>query len=283
MNRTALVQKIRSSIEDASEPPWFPNLTSDLVQSAWKDLKRKTGLERVDYSTAKVLIPNFGDKVERVNDQSPISIEFLPLEIQQTYLNHEVRFFTPGELKINAVLSCVSSANKVIKSIPSLWSTIIALVKSLHLINSKDDEYDVSFSEPNLPFSIFISVPNGNDWVSAMRVAEAVVHEGMHLQLTLINQVLPLANQMSPNLYYSPWKSAFRPASSILHALYVFSVVMRMFDNLSNITVKSSVQSEFLNKRKSQICSQVTMFQDFAESKDLTAIGRILAKRLIPS
>src|SRR5207249_726495 len=98
-----------------------------------------------------------------------------------------------------------------LKRVPTLLPTVLSLVRALHLVIPDDDDIDVSFSEPNLPFSVFVSVPHRGARTDALRVAEAIVHEAMHLHLTLIERVVPLVRS-SGRRFFSPWRGEYRTA-----------------------------------------------------------------------
>lgn len=49
--------------------------------------------------------------------------------------------------------------------------------------------YDVSHSTPVLPLSIFVSVPGADERHAELRLAESIIHEAMHLQLTFIESL----------------------------------------------------------------------------------------------
>jgi hypothetical protein len=280
VNRAELTKRIQATIEDLSEPLWFPSLTGDLVKSGWDDLKKTNGLEPSDYSTTRLLAPKFKGKVDRVYDALPIPIEFLPLELQQKYLTQGVGFFAPRELKEKGVINCISVAAEIIKSIPSLWLTITKLTISMHLIKSENDNCDVSFSEPNLPFSIFISIPNKRMPFDYLRVAESIVHEAMHLQLTLIDRVVPSTKNGSP-VYFSPWRVEKRSAISVLHGLYVFVVIHQFFQGLVEIHGKKWSATAYAEDRIRTIQAQMSKLEYFRSCCALTTQGELLSATLI--
>src|SRR5258706_13311228 len=102
-------------------------------------------------------------------------MEILPKDIERKYNELGVDFYKSDELFAkglvnNDVFECMNDAFGMIRQIPSLFRTVVELVKSIHLIKLESDDYDVSFSEPQLPFSIFVSVPQKNSEISALRV-----------------------------------------------------------------------------------------------------------------
>lgn len=104
-----------------------------------------------------------------------------------------------------------------------LVPTVELLVRSIHIISSRGPGYDCSHSEPTIPFSILVSVPLGERH-AALRLAESILHEAMHLQLTLIEEDTDLVTSQVEESY-SPWQQQLRPAQGLLHGLYVFAAI----------------------------------------------------------
>ena len=82
-----------------------------------------------------------------------------------------------------------------------------------------------------MPGRIFISIPTSSD-VRNLRVAEAIVHEAMHLNLTNLERVTELVRYNQPQI--SPWRAELRPAAGLLHGIYVFSCVSLFYWHLEN-------------------------------------------------
>jgi HEXXH motif-containing protein len=86
---------------------------------------------------------------------------------------------------------------------PGLEPIIRSCVHEIIVLKALDISIDVSHSEPRWPTRIFISIP-ASSGVADLRVAEAVVHEAMHLNLTFLERSAVLVTRME--LLYSPWK-----------------------------------------------------------------------------
>jgi HEXXH motif-containing protein len=99
------------------------------------------------------------------------------------------------------------------------------------------------------------------------------VHEAMHLQLSLIEKVVPLINSNGQK-FYSPWKDEYRNSTGILHALYVFQVLNSFFWELLNYDLLSFENDDYLSKRRTSIAQQVSEVQDFVDCSDLTILGK---------
>lgn len=270
---------------------WFPHLTYDLVQSGLQKLYNETEITEAKYGTARVMLKdaNAAQLIEEViftrNDfeetKNETIVERLPATIIQLYKESGVDFYTKKELSSNTeITDCLRQSFQTIRYIPSLFTTVHYLVKSIHLIEPENNEYDVSFSEPHVPFSIFVSVPRKNGVINTLRVAEAIVHEAMHLQLTLIETIIPLVTTYEKK-FYSPWKTEYRSVSGVLHALFVFKVLQAFFLKLLNFYLFSPEPKNYLYERLSLIARQIDQIKEFANCSALTSQGKILAQRCL--
>ena len=113
-----------------------------------------------------------------------------------------------------------------------------------------------------------------------MRVGEAIVHEAMHLQLSLIEKIVPLINSNEKE-FYSPWKNEYRNSTGILHALYVFRVIESFYEQLEMKQYLSSMNLDFIKKRRSKILQQINEIKEFSRNPDLTEYGLRFTKRLL--
>lgn len=273
---------------------WFPHLTYELAQTGWQKLTDNTGITESDYGTARVVSEDsdaprdiahsllFKNQVDEINGK--ISVELLPKNIADSYKKSGVNFYKLKELfikeKPSEILESLRDAFAIISKTPSLFATVITLVKCVHLIKPELDDYDVSFSEPDIPFSIFVSLPRQNDEISILRVAEAIVHESMHLQLTLIEKNFPLVFVTTAQ-HYSPWRAEYRSVGGVLHALYVFRVIYCFFQKLNKLKIITVKSEKYTNERLKEIYLQIDKIQFFLECSDLTPLGKKLVQKLM--
>ena len=113
-----------------------------------------------------------------------------------------------------------------------------------------------------------------------LRVAESLVHEAMHLQLTLIEQATPLVHP-SDESYFSPWKGTHRSPQGVLHALYVFRVIDQCLERLLALSGWSLSSADHMRHRRHEIASQVHGIKAFKDSPALTVLGTHFVRRLI--
>jgi hypothetical protein len=285
-----LAARIRAALLDTSAPLWLPELTDDLANVAWRKLNRDLRLTRDSYGTARVLRRDPGERcLVAVSLGNPsldgpeidqIPVELLPPELALQCVGPDVRFFDANGIVELGVSARVRDALEILHAVPTVLHTVVALVRALHLIDTADDEFDVSFSDPSLPFSAFISVPGPNADAGALRVAEALLHEAMHLQLSLIEEIVPLVTS-NGGAYYSPWRNEYRTAQGVLHALYVFRVIDAFLGMVSFEDPALEPLRCHAVERRATIAEQVHEIYNFRRCTDLTSDGAAFVERLL--
>ncbi len=201
----------------------------------------------------------------------------LPADIARQFVGNDVQFLEAHKV-VGTVAAQLEEALNLLNLVPTVWPTVCMLVRSLHIIDPGGDETDVSFSDPTVPFSVFVSVPRVWSEEAALRVAEAILHEAMHLHLTLVDRVIPLVVPQQL-MYYSPWRDEERDSEGMLQALYVFGVI-RSFLRLIPVRRISTV-NDYMVDRIAQINLQIEQAQDFRGCDELTPDGAALASWLI--
>ncbi len=265
-------------------PPSEEIFAKALGQLGVDELLTNTGLARSDYSTLRYLSKDRAASPRTVPTfvslrESSIVCE-LPSSLVQDYCSaHELTL--AGQEDILRALPTIEAALRdVVKLHPFLDTCIQEVVWRCHLVLPPDDSYDVSFSDPNVPFSIFISAPKQPSRTSILRVAENIVHEAMHLQLTLFEAVHPLIDSTSDWSMYSPWKKQSRPAQGILHGFYVFAV-LRWLWSQTLIGSKNSEDRMFAQRRIVDIENEIDAVRELQESPALTSEGKTFLSRLV--
>jgi HEXXH motif-containing protein len=123
----------------------------------------------------------------------------------------------------------LADAEALIALVPDLHDIVRERVRGLAVISSPGPDYDTSHSEPAWPGWIFVSIPESGPR-GALRLAEAVIHEAMHHNLTALEHrvLLTLPN----HAVHSPWKHETRTASGVLQGIYVFICLSAYFHQI---------------------------------------------------
>ena len=157
---------------------------------------------------------------------------------------------------------------------PELSSSIGHLVRCLHLLKAPSPEFDCSYTKPGLPFSVFLSVPGHDARARIERVTEALVHETMHLQLSLVERGISLVDpRRAETTAFSPWRGSERNVRGALHALYVFVVVQKLWQRAAQ-RAPCGLDLEFVEARVCAIRDQVARTRHLAASPGLSREGR---------
>lgn len=207
-----------------------------------------------------------------LGDSLECRIEELPVPSRVRYERSGLVFLESLSIKTHIVT--VRSALSLIALVPSLYATVAAYLRTLHVLQARGTDFDVSHSDPEVPFSIFVSIPSG-EREGKLRLAESIIHECMHLQLTMIENELPLVCDRNV-LVFSPWQQTVRPLGGVLHGLYVFSVIDAYFRALGQSCSLTQEERSFVTRRREQIAQEVAQVANLATTKGLTNEGRIL-------
>ncbi|MFF7192924.1 HEXXH motif-containing putative peptide modification protein [Streptomyces sp. NPDC008079] len=252
---------------------WFPGLTVGLVADFVSRNRVEPSLIET-YGTSRWLAgdakpaPDGGEiqlgthvaKIEYLSSETPTGFEGL-------------RFPSSRDPKTP---DRIQAAADVLTHIPSLAESIGSVVKVIHPIISMRD-HDVSHSTPEVPFSIFVSIPEEDERDTLPRLAESIIHESMHLQLTLVDSIEPLATD-DRSTGYSPWKDEDRPITGLLHGLYVFAVIHQALGVLTNVRGE---WRPYFRKRSSEIKREIATLPEAPE--ELSGIGIYLWRRCLES
>lgn len=161
----------------------------------------------------------------------------------------------------------------------ALRDAVEALVRRVHPLVARCPGYDSSHSDPELPFSVFVSIPVGEN-AAAPRLAESILHEAMHLQLSLLERLQalvrePLAGERAAT-GYSPWQKRERPIGGLVHGLFVFRVIFDWLESLAASRPRDPVIAGYAARRRGEIAQEIQNVGDIAASPALTAAGRQL-------
>jgi hypothetical protein len=268
-------------------PFWFDNLAPVVAEYRWSRFLAECGIDKSNYGTARVLDRN--PHAERnvighlqgptAGTQHRIIVEFLRTDITKRYRDLGLEFYSPDEILGLNLFRRLDRAIEIIASVPGAALAVSAVLSVVHVLKSESPEYDISYSEPTLPFSIFVGIDPTFPANPNLRLAESILHECMHLQLTLIEESTLLIAADSER-HLSPWRQALRPTRGVLHALYVFRVIQEFFRSLIASVNLSEDDRVHIRRRLKDIEIEVGQTGELSSSQDLTPAGRALVVRL---
>lgn len=238
--------------------PWFPGLATRLVEPALAE----RGLTAVTYRTRRWI------ESDTAGDAPPSLFEGPPPSLVKPYAEMGLRFAAPPGPEAHALLD---DAWACLARVPDAERVVSGLVRSVHVLEPAGPGYDTSHSDPDLPCSIFLSLPTGEPQ-AALRAAESILHEAMHLQLTLIEAQAPVVLPSGATLY-SPWQQRRRPVSGLVHGLYVFAAINAYLAELLSQGGLPDDTAAFARKRRSEIHDEIGQARDVVGHDDLTPFG----------
>jgi HEXXH motif-containing protein len=158
---------------------------------------------------------------------------------------------------------------------------IESLVKCIQILKQPEPEFDISYSHPEVPFTIFVSIGCERSKNDVIRLAESILHETMHLKLTIIEHFCPLIND-NKHHFFSPWRDEERPVQGVLHGMFVFKTILDFYESVLS-SVQDVEQHDFIDWRIETIKSELKTLKYFSSNEGLNANGAILARNLLPS
>ena len=281
------VCSVLSAIEESSEL-WFPALAKDLVRQACRQLLVPVGLDSRNYGTSRYIQRTAKAPREElarvaVGPEHTFILEYLYPDEFCSYAGLGLRQIPATRSFVwEGAAATLSEAMSFLETCPSLRETLASLVRCVHLIESDGEEFDISHSDPKVPFSVFLSIPTGACNAS-LRVCESLLHEAMHLLLSLIERRTPLVTHHSARLR-SPWRDDLRPPAGLLHGIYVFSVLQELYRRSIAEEAVTGGDRTYLMRRRAQIQAELREAFSSCRASAFTQVGnellQLLASRL---
>jgi HEXXH motif-containing protein len=264
-------------------PLWNFVLLKDLIICKWQNLVENSYLQDSSkYSTANVFLKRSSLAPEFQEIKTGIFIEAPDLlNLSSFYQEHGLEPSSKIEQEsINAV-GQLRAALDFLSGEMDCGKSIERLVKCIQVLKQPEPEFDVSYSHPEIPFTIFVSIGDGKSQNDVIRLAESVLHESMHLKLTLIENFSPLVIDNTQH-FFSPWREEERPVQGVLHGIYVFRAILDFYEAVLS-RVQNHEQYDFIDWRIESIKSELGTLSSFPSNKGLSLNGAILARNLLPS
>ena len=259
---------------------WMPGLARVLTGRLWR--YRGRALNPKTYGSLRWLHsePQTCRMVMAVintEGAEPIVIEALPPQVAQRYEALGLQLLS-GPPTIEEVTLC-QNALALLNVHNGPFEAVITLVRSVHLLAGTKPDYDTSYSDPELPCSICVSLPTGERHAE-LRLAESILHEAMHLQLTMLENEMPLIGDADAT-GFSPWQDTDRPIGGLLHGLFVFRVIDQWLEGFGAGGAWEKRGAAYVSRRRIQIVKEIGMVSGLVDSPALTSFGRKFANWLL--
>jgi HEXXH motif-containing protein len=261
---------------NAPFPLWEVRLTTDLVRNKWRQLN----LNPSNYNTT-----NIWHQKELMNFNQPNQF-FLEdadfIHLATFYIENGLEPMRAEEIAFSRAKEKLHKATTVLNLVPECVQCVTMLVKAIQVLKQPAPEFDVSYSHPDIPFTIFVSVDVEDTAVATLRLAESILHEAMHLKLTLIEQICPLIQPGTNAKFFSPWRNEKRPVNGVLHGLFVFKAINDFYKMVLQL-ISSFEEQDFCTWRMEEIEKEFSLIKSLPANLGLTPAGASLSAYLLPS
>lgn len=115
---------------------------------------------------------------------------------------------------------------------PALVCELRSICSAIQFVRDPTAHPDkiVSFSDNAVPGALFVSIMQGDGPIDAYDLADSLIHEYRHQKLYLFER--RHATTKAGSLVVSPWREDLRPASGLLHAIFVFVELRRFWEHI---------------------------------------------------
>ena len=269
---------------------WAAALPATLHQTGVTNCLTSLGLDFESYGTVRMMTRSANEARRIVGKvDSPVEakggcllIECLPSRVAAEFDAVGLSLREVDDSAISADIDVLGQAWHLVHALwPELSSSIEHLVRCVHLLTAPSPEVDCSYSRPDLPFSVFLSVPDHGTPARIERTTEALVHETMHLQLSLVECRIPLIETgRTETVAFSAWRNCERHVQGVLHALYVFVVVQKLWQRAMQ-RAPCGLDRGFAEARVLSIRDEVARTCHLAASTGLSLEGRQIVRQLL--
>ena len=241
-------------------------------QSEWKNYST------AKYSTCSSSPNSCRDRFAEILGEGSLQVEMLSGLHADKWESLGLELANERELRQMRFAETLIQACHLLRCVLPIYGTVIGLCRCLHVLLPGQEDTDVSYSHPDLPFSIFVSCPATNERNRIERLAENIVHEALHLQLSLVERRHSLScEDTSKQKFFSPWKQSERDLRGFLHGVYVFANLRYFWDQISSAIPKSST---FAQGRTEEITHELGVAAQHASELPPTIFGRKLSSWL---
>jgi hypothetical protein len=270
---------------------WFAGLGVALAHARWAATETSTKLTPTTYGTGRYLARDITTTRQDLTVISlppafganrSVIVEALLGAALNRYCNMGLSFYTQGEIDTGIIRHRLEGAFRRLGDVSGAAAAVGAILAVLHVLKPAGPNYDVSYSDPVLPFSIFVGIDASGQAHYDLRLAESILHECMHLQLSLIEETMPMVAG-SEERFHSPWQRTMRPSQGVLHGLYVFRVIQDFHRALLEGGFCTDEEHSYLTRRISVIEEEIATIDDFRGSRELTNAGKQLVGALLTS
>lgn len=161
---------------------------------------------------------------------------------------------------------------------PSLANELRTICSAIQFVRDPTAHPDkiVSFSDDSVPGALFVSITQSHSLLDPYDLADSLIHEYRHQKLYLLERRHPTTRPGA--LVVSPWREDLRPASGLLHAIFVFVELRRFWEHVRDLGPKR-LSNRAIAQLEDTERNLIQAF-DTLRGSDLTRTGRALFELL---
>lgn len=181
---------------------------------------------------------------------------------------------SPSELGEWVVTALGRIAQAGLTEILTAWPCVVMLLRDA----TEQVDSMSSYSLLGIGGTVYVDRTSGP--LGSLLFAEAYMHEAAHCWLNDAFRALEVRLPLEP-MHYSPWKQTLRPPFGILHAVFAFSTLMRLFraivDAPQSLEVERAYCRARLTQHKEQLTQAGTAFEEVVALITCAALRERLA------
>lgn len=254
---------LRALVRYAGTVAWHRALLASRAGRAVHDVDGQPIPIDTDY--ARTALDRLGDSGLKVGEYD----EWLRKPFGETISFEDETVTIMGRVIVDEALNIVEAWR------PALARELQVICSAVQFVRDPSAHPDkiVSFSDNSVPGALYVSISHSRGLIDAYDLADSLIHEYRHQKLYLFERRHPTTQPSS--LVVSPWREDLRPASGLLHAIFVFVELRRFWEH-----VRDHGPSRLYNRAMAQLNdTERNLIQAFdtLRSCDLTRAGRALA------
>lgn len=227
-----LAEALSSCSVEVPEPVVLRSLARRAGTVAWQRALRAANAGRAVYDVDGRLIVVDGAYLETIDTERALELE---VGRDDPWLRKP--FGSGIHFEDEAVAAkggpLVERALEIIESWrPALAEELRQICSAVQFVRDPSAHPDkiVSFSDNSVPGALFVSIVQSDGLIDPYDLADSLVHEYRHQKLYLFERRHPTSQ--AGTLVISPWREDLRPASGLLHAVFVFVELRRFWEHV---------------------------------------------------
>ncbi len=209
---------LRSLARHAGTVAWHRALLASRAGRAVHDVNGRPVL--IDANYARVVLSRVGRSDLEIGEHD----DWLRMPFGETIEFEDETIAAKGRVIVADALDIIEAWR------PALARELRTICSAVQFVRDPSAHPDkiVSFSDNSVPGALYVSISQSGRLIDPYDLADSLIHEYRHQKLYLFERRHPTTHPGS--LVVSPWREDLRPASGLLHAIFVFVELQRFWE-----------------------------------------------------